>query len=260
MIKRTIGNSIRHSLFRTDETDSYYHVVLRCSCREPLATNPKDRRALNAIAIDTIRRFDIKLHAYCLMTNHLRALIQVDASVVIEALRRVATRYSRHRNRNTGTAGNLFERPYTAQRVDSDADFLALLRHIHLNPVISNKVVLPADYPWSSHRAYLGYKTNALITTEYGLSLFANDRTHARAAYHHFISEGIASDVTCVEGYEQQRGEDTPVASRPTSATIARDTCPSVNPNFLLSEEIGSPSRSERTKERRRSRRFLSIY
>lgn len=186
----------RLSLFRSAETDDFYHVVLRGSGREPVAANARDRRVLNHLTIDTIQRFDIRLHAYCLMTHQLRALIQVDRSVLIETLRRIAVRYSRYRRVQAKLPGNAFERPYLAQRLESDAEFLEVLRHIHLSPIAANHVVSLDDYPWSSHRAYVGYKSNALITTDYGLSLFSQDPSRARAAYHQFIARGISANVT----------------------------------------------------------------
>jgi REP element-mobilizing transposase RayT len=186
----------RPSLFRTNERDDFYHVVLRGGGREPLAACARDRRVLNHLAIDTIQRFDIRLHGYCLLANQLRALIQVDERVLIETLRRIAVRYSRYRRIQSTFPGAAFERPYLAQKVESDSEFLEVLRHIHLSPVTGNHVVSLDDYLWSSHRAYIGYKSNALITTDYGLSLFSQDPSRARAAYHQFIARGISANVT----------------------------------------------------------------
>jgi len=172
----------------------YYHVVLRGNRREVLTHNAQDRRALNEIAIATLRHYDIVLHGYCLMPHQLRALIQVDRRCLSKALRRVATRYARYRHPERSKP-DLFERPYTAQRIDPKDEFLTCLRSIHLNPVVANKVVAPDDYPWSSHPAYVGYRSNALITTAYGLSLLADDPARARTAYHQFITAGVTTDV-----------------------------------------------------------------
>jgi len=172
----------------------YYHVVLRGNRRETLTNNAQDRRALNEIAIATLRRYDIALHGYCLMPHQLRALIQIDERSLSNALRRVAVGFARYRHPHR-TKPDLFERPYLAQRIDPEKEFLDCLRSMHLNPVRANKVVAPDDYPWSSHPAYLGYRSNALITTAYGLSLLDSDPAKARTAYHQFITAGLAADV-----------------------------------------------------------------
>jgi REP element-mobilizing transposase RayT len=252
--------STRLSLFRTAESDNCYHVVLRVGRREPLANTARDRRALNKIVIDTIERFDIKLHAYCLLTNHLRALIEIDDRVLVEALRRVATRYSDHRNRLLKTTGNLFERPYAAQRVASDQDFLYLLRAIHLSPVIANKVTSPDDFPWSSHRAYVGFKSNALITTSRGLSLLAADPARARAAYHQFIAAGIATDVRhSTDGVKMQAVDDHVFSRLLTIPVDIENNVPSPESNIELSS-VDTTLSADSPSESGTPRRYLSIY
>jgi len=189
------------SRFSRSAPTCHYHVVLRGNRREVLTNNAPDRRALNEITIAMLRRYEIVLHGYCLMPHQLRALIQVDERCLTHALRGVATRYTRYRHPER-SAPALFERPYIAQRIDGKTDFLTCLRSMHLNPVLANKAVVPDDYPWSSHPAYLGYRSNALITTDYGLSLLANDPARARAAYHQFIAEGMAATVKSTDQAE----------------------------------------------------------
>ena len=80
-------------------------------------------------------------------------------------------RYSRYRHKALRTTGHLFERRYKAKLVDVDAYFLTLLRYIHLNPVKARIVPRPADYSWSSHRAYLHMHSVPWLTTDFGLSV-----------------------------------------------------------------------------------------
>ncbi len=252
---------LRHSLFRTAARDSFFHIVYRTNCREPLAVSAKDRRALNGIAIDTLQRFDMKLHAYCLMPTQLRALIEIDERVLVEALRRVALRYSLHKNLKS--AGHLFERPYTAQRVETDDDFLGVLRNIHLNPVIANKVTSPEEYAWSSHRAYLGFRSNALLTTDRALSIFDPDRAKARAAYHQFIAAGIALNVGPKPHRENKRAAYDAMLERllPTD-----DGTPAANPTEththieLSTVNIPTPKEEDGKPKQTSALRFLSIY
>src|SRR5215471_5313686 len=161
----------------------FYEIVLRGNRREPLFTTPDDRRALNKIAIDSLQRFCATLHAYCLMPNHFRALLQIDDRLLDPALRKLATRYSRYRERNSEFGGRPFEPPFDARRIQSRREFLSVLRGIHLTPVTANLVVEPEDYRWSSHRAYLGYKSVARITTNFTLSLLDPNQIRARVAF-----------------------------------------------------------------------------
>ena len=55
-------------------------------------------------------------------------------------------------------------------------------------PVRAHLVQSPEEYPWSSHRAYLGMEEIPWLTTDWVLSLFALDRKNARAAYTDFMA------------------------------------------------------------------------
>jgi REP element-mobilizing transposase RayT len=259
-----------HKLIRSlplpQTADSYYHIVLSGNRRKALFSAVDDRRALNAIAIDALQRFDATLHAYCLMPNHFRALVQIDDRAVSKALRQIATRYSRHRQRHLKPAPHLFERPYTAQRVETDGDFLNLLRHIHLTPVIANRVIAPDDYLWSSHRAYLGYKSVARITTDFGLSLLAADPAQARVAYHQFIADGLAENVRrAVERTPQTVRDDS--RSSETSSSTSMEMPLMVTKASITDSRTPLPGKSKpalprfgRNRKRLSLRKFMSIY
>lgn len=143
---------------------------------------------------DAIRRCQVRLHAYCWMTNHLHALMQVAQTPLGKSMQRIAMRYSRYRHRQLHTTGHLFERRYRARLVDVDAYFLVLLRYIHLNPIKAGIVSDPADYRWSSHQAYLGRESYPWLTTDFGLSLFGPEPGLARDQYLRFIGEPHDSD------------------------------------------------------------------
>lgn len=48
--------------------------------------------------------------------------------------------------------------------------------------------MIPADYRWCSHRAYLGGDSFPWLTTDFGLSLFSMSLEQARSAYARFLS------------------------------------------------------------------------
>ena len=54
-----------------------YHVTLRGNHRQDIFFTADDRRLLTTIIRDVIEDCGTQLHAYCYMTNHIHALIQV---------------------------------------------------------------------------------------------------------------------------------------------------------------------------------------
>lgn len=239
----------------TDARGNHYHIVLRGYRRNVLFSTPEDRRALNHFGIKAMRRYGATLHAYCLLPGQFRFLVQMEDRALIDAVKEIVSRYSRHRRRAADVATQLFERPYIAQRVAGEAEFLAVIRSIHLSPVIANEVVEPADYRWSSHRAYLGFKSVAWITTDYGLSLFDADRAQARTAYQRFIAAGLAENVTR-HRKTKERTMRALMNEEPSEQIelVGASTCES---QPATSSSLASFDLTDRTD---RARQFLSIY
>ncbi len=100
---------------------------------------------------------------------------------------RVASQYARTVQKRLRTSGHLFERRYHAALVDADEYLFELLRYIHLNPVRARMVQRIEDYPWSSHHAYLGTRSEAWLTTGFALRMFHTDTNRAVRAYRRFL-------------------------------------------------------------------------
>lgn len=182
-----------------------YHVVLRGNHQESLVSSAADRRVLNDVVAEALTQFDCLIHAFCWMTNHLHALVQIAEHPLGKIMQCIATRYSRYRHKALDTSGHLFERRYKAKPVDVDTCFLTLLRTIHRNPVKAGIVNDPAEYPWSSHRAFLDAESVSWLTTEFGLALFSADPVQARIAYKRFVlAPGNGDD----DAFEQESHPD----------------------------------------------------
>jgi REP element-mobilizing transposase RayT len=170
--------------------NGFYHVTLRGNHLQPLFESDGDRHLLNAIVARAIERYETRVHAYCWMTNHLHFLMQVGASPLGGVMRHIASGYARAFQGKLDTTGHLFERRYFARLVSADSYLLALLRYIHLNPVKAGIAAAPADYPWSSHRAFCGGWREQWLTTDFALSLFGSHRGAAQGAYRKFMEDG----------------------------------------------------------------------
>ena len=165
-----------------------YHVILRGNHREDIFSVANDRLVLNDIVAESIAKYAARVHAFCWMTNHLHALVQISETPLGKLMQRIATHYSRYRHRQLRTTGHLFERRYRAWLVEADAYFIALLRYIHLNPVAARMVRTADDYAWSSHRAYAGVEVMPWLSIDFGLSLFGSTVSSARANYRMLMS------------------------------------------------------------------------
>lgn len=173
-----------------------YHVTLRGNHRQDIFFAPQDRELLTEIFMEAIGRWNARVHAYCYMTNHLHALVQVSDCPLGRLILHVAGQYARRLQASLLTTGHLFERRYHAVLVDTDSYLLELLRYIHLNPVRGHLVTSADDYPWSSHHVYSGRRDESWVTTDFALSMLHVDRRQAVQAYRRFVSACVAEAVT----------------------------------------------------------------
>lgn len=161
----------------------FYHVTLRGNHRQPIFFTEADRDRLDDVVAEAVDRLAARVHAYCWMTNHLHALVQISDAPLGQLILRIASQYARGVQTRLDTTGHLFERRYHAVLVDADAYLMTLVRYIHLNPVRAGLVAVPAAYPWSSHRVYLGECRRHWVTTEFTLRMLANQPNNATARY-----------------------------------------------------------------------------
>ncbi len=167
-----------------------YHVILRGNAGQTIFFNDLDRTRFYLLVQEGIERFDHRIHAFCLMNNHVHLAIQVGKIPLSRILQNLSFRYTRWVNGRQKRSGHLFQGRYKAVLVDADIYLHALTRYIHLNPVRAGVVKEPGDYSWGSHRAYLGLEKIPWLTTDWVLSQFSEKPSAARRIYEKFIREG----------------------------------------------------------------------
>jgi REP element-mobilizing transposase RayT len=166
-----------------------YHVILRGNARQDIFFDDGDRCRFFLLLQDAVEKFGFRIHAYCLMTNHVHLAVQVGAMPLSRIMQNLSLRYTAWINRRLNRSGHLFQGRYKAVLVDADSFLLELVAYIHLNPVRAGMTASPGDHPWSSHRAYLGKEIIPWLTTELVLSMFGNRLDKARKLFAHFVGE-----------------------------------------------------------------------
>jgi putative transposase len=129
------------------------HIVQRGHDRADCFFEEADYRAY----LDALRtyatKFDCRVHAYCLMTNHVHLLLTPpEPTSCAQLMKHVAQRYSKRLNARRGRTGTLWEGRFYSGLVATEHYALACYRYIDLNPVRAGLVSHPAEYRWSSYR------------------------------------------------------------------------------------------------------------
>ena len=125
------------------------------------------------------------------MDNHVHILIQMGQIPLSCIMQNLSFRYTLWINKRHDRIGHLFQGRFRAILCDKDSYLVELIRYIHLNPVRAKLVDLPEDYPWSSHRAYLGADNIPWLATDWCLSQFAAGLKPARTRYAAFVMEAL---------------------------------------------------------------------
>jgi REP element-mobilizing transposase RayT len=131
-------------------------VFNRGADKQDIFSADRDRTLFEALMAEALDRFDIELHAYALMTNHVHLLLRAPDGGVSEAMQRLCGRYGSAYNERTERTGSLFTGRFRSVPITSDAQRTWTGRYIHRNPL---DIVIPsalAAYRWSSLGFLLG--------------------------------------------------------------------------------------------------------
>jgi putative transposase len=183
---------------RIHYTGAIYHVMLRGNNRKNIFFSDLDRYYLYSLLEEGVIRFNYKIHAFCLMTNHIHLIIEVGEMTLSKIIQNTAFRYTQRINKNKNRVGHLFQGRYRAKLVENERYLLELSRYIHLNPLEAKIVENSVDYPWSSLRDYLGKTTTQWLTTEKIFYILHSQFFGKNITYEKFVSTGINPEKPCL--------------------------------------------------------------
>lgn len=150
-----------------------YHVMLRGINHQQIFEETIDYQKFLYVVSDCNKISHFKLHAFCLMDNHIHLLIEVCDEPLSQIIRRIGSRFVYWYNTKYQRCGHLFQDRFRSEIINDNAHFLRVLRYILQNPVKAGLAPYPAKYPWSSYSAYIGNE-DSLTYTQKALSLFQN--------------------------------------------------------------------------------------
>lgn len=187
-----------------------HHVVQRGHNRQVVFAAAEDFQRYLTDLRELKDVFDVKVYAYCLMTNHVHLLLAPGEAVagLGQLMKALAARTTRYRNRLEGRSGTLWESRYKSSVVQSDAYLLACCRYIELNPVRAGMVADAADYPWSSYRGRINDEQESSWLVADPCFVALGDTVIARRyRYEAFVRQAIPIDEIRLIREALQRGQ-----------------------------------------------------
>ena len=189
---------------RIEFEGAYYHVMNRGRRREAIFCGEKYYRCFTNTLSEAVEKFDLIVHAYCLMANHYHLLVSTPHGNLQRAMRHIGGVYTQRYNRLKGVDGPLFRGRYKAILVDNDEYLLQVSKYIHLNPLEAKMVTSLEAYAWSSYPAYVGKcKAAKWLTTDEVYGQLTVGR-HRAKRYRHYV-EDVESDEEVKVFYGKSR-------------------------------------------------------
>jgi putative transposase len=160
------------------------HVVHRGNNRAQCFFSDEDRAFYLFHLARTLTRSCCRLHAYCLMDNHVHLLLTPEqANGCALLMKSVAQLYARYFNKSYRRTGYLWEGRFKSCLVQSEHYALGCYRYIEMNPVRAGMVRAASEFPWSSFRVNACGEPSSLITPHLEYEQLGATSAERQAAY-----------------------------------------------------------------------------
>jgi len=163
-----------------------HHVTQRGVRRQATFLDDYDYKSYLRLAAELSPALGIQFWAYCLMPNHIHAVvIPEEEGSLAKFFKVLHQRYARLTNLKYEWEGHMWQARYYSVPMN-EVHTLTALRYVELNPVRGRLVGSPEEWPWSSARANLGLQGDSLIDR--------NETRHIVPNWADYLSAGESSE------------------------------------------------------------------
>ena len=131
-----------------EQRPGYYHVTTRGNDGASIYLGTDDRHLFLARLDRIVRDLSWSLHGWCLMTNHFHLIIEIPSENLSAGMHRLNSVYAQWFNERHERTGHLFERRFSAKRVEGDEQLQNTADYVLQNPVKAGLCSNPFDWPW----------------------------------------------------------------------------------------------------------------
>ena len=143
-----------------------HHVTQRGVRRQPTFFDDIDYKSYLSLALELKKDWAIEFWAYCLMPNHIHAVVVPrEEDCLSRYFAILHRRYAWRTNRRHDWLGHLWQKRFYSVVMD-EPHALAALRYVEQNPVRAGLCESAEEWPWSSARGNLGLLYDPLIERE----------------------------------------------------------------------------------------------
>lgn len=168
------------------------HIVQRGNDRQACFFEEENYQFYLHCLEESCQRYEVSLHAYVLMTNHVHLLMTPSDEIGISrVMQLLGNRYVQYVNKKYKRSGTLWEGRHKASIIDAEKYLLTCYRYIELNPVRAGMVSHPVDYPWSSYHHHATDKVATFIEDHDVYMRIDTDVVERKKAYRELFKIGL---------------------------------------------------------------------
>ena len=142
-----------------------YHVYQRGSRRQNTFLNPADS-VLYLDKLDVFaRRYKVRIHCFCLMSNHVHFMLEpLRKGAISKLMQHLQSQYARHVHRRLNTQGHLWHHHFHAKLIRSETQYRETLLYIERNPTAAKLEKKAHLYDFSSAKAHTANQPLLTVT------------------------------------------------------------------------------------------------
>ena len=148
---------------RQESSTEFYHITSRGINKFPIFSKNLERSRFLNIVHDSISQYNIKIFAYCVMSNHFHLLMRAPIEELSAFMARILSVYAVYYNQKHNRVGYVFDGRFRSQCIEDESYFFNCLRYIHLNPVKANMFKSIENYRYSSFKEYASPSSASII-------------------------------------------------------------------------------------------------
>jgi putative transposase len=173
-----------------------HHTVQRGNNKQAIFLDNDDYLFYLKVLKEAIYKYQIAIHCYVLMPNHIHLLLTPQAETAPSQMMQFIGRfYVRYFNKKYNRTGTLWEGRFRSAVIDSERYLLDLYNYIESNPVRAKLVEKIDDYSFSSFKDNGLGVVDELITPHYHYLKLDDDEQKRQEAYQQIIDKGLDETV-----------------------------------------------------------------
>ncbi|MCF2684177.1 transposase [Faecalicatena contorta] len=148
---------------RQESSTEFYHITSRGINKFPIFSKNLERSRFLNIIRDSISQYNIKIFAYCVMSNHFHLLMRAPIEELSAFMARILSVYAVYYNQKHNRVGYVFDGRFRSQCIEDESYFFNCLRYIHLNPIKANMCKSIDNYRYSSFKEFISPPHSGII-------------------------------------------------------------------------------------------------